>query len=866
MVIKKSILKDAIREIRYTKKKFISLVLIITLGVGFFVGLKSTYSDMLKTSEKYYKDSNLMDLKVISSTGFEKDDIQSFSQLKEVKGISPSKTLETSATINDKNYTIKLNSINKNKNDENYINRLTLTSGRFPATINEGLVEESLLKDNNLNIGDLVILKPDSNELRAKKIKIVGTVKDSYYASNNRGIAVNGNKINYFMYLVENNFNTNYYNELFITIKGANKYGTYTDEYENFINKNKGNILSISNEITKKRYEQIFSSYTKEVEALQDRLNEIYNSDIPEETLNDEINKAKEKLEIGKNNLEQLKFPISYVLTRNDTSSFYEYKLEAERIKNISKIFPIFFFLVSALVSLTSMTRIVDEERNQIGTLRSIGYGLFSCSFKYLLYALLASILGSLLGSILFYKLIPTLVHICYGVIYEMPNIITTFQIKYVLFASFLACLSTIGATILAFINDARQTPAKLMRPKTPKKGKKIFLEKFDSIWQKLNFSKKITFRNVFRYKKRLIMTVVGIAGCTALLLTSFGLKSSIKNIVDEQFEKINKFDVSLDINASLDQEKINEVQNSVLKNNGISKFTKINKTSITVSKGKKKEVSYLIIPENNNKIKDFISLQKRVFKKELKLNDDGVIISEKLSKLLNINEGDNINITTSSNKKIKVKVQSITENYIDHYVYISKDLYERLTDEDVIYNTMLLKNKSLSSKEELTLYKDINKTSSISNCILTSNQKTSFNKMLKTLDYISIILIISAAVLALVVLYNLSSINISERKRELSTIKVLGFYDKEVTSYVYNENIILTAIGTIIGLIIGSLLTYYVIKACETNNLMYSFKISIFGYILSVVITFVFLLIINFITHFELKKEDMLEALRINE
>lgn len=867
MVKKKSILKDALREISLNKKKFISLLLIIVIGTGFYVGLKSTPKDMKETAKAYYKETNLFDLKVVSSSGFSKNDYYSLKQVDGVKGVFLSKTLDVITTINNSDYVIKLNSINEDRDlkSDDYINHLTLLKGRYPKTINEGLVEEKFLTDNNLSLDDLVTLKPeDENGLRAKKIKIVGVVRSSYYSSKDRGTSnLKNGKVDYFMYLSEGDFASDLYTEGYVTIKGANKYDTYSKKYDSFINKYKSLVNEEILKSAKETHERNVSDLESDINELKDNLNRLNSTDLPSDELNTSIKEVSSELKEKEDELSKIKDVLAYSIKRSEVAGFYEYKLETERIENIAKVFPLMFFLVAALVSLTTMTRMVDEERIGMGTLRAIGYSKSSVIFKYVLYALLASILGSIIGTILFYKLIPMLVGYCYNIFYDMPSINATMQINYALFSLVFSILSTVLATILVFLKDTSKTPAELMRPEAPKKGKRIFLEKIDKIWNSLSFLNKITLRNIFRYKKRLFMTVIGICGSTALILASFGIKDSVMKVADNQYNKIDKYDmiISINNNASNNDKKV--LEEKILDENEIKKITYVYKSNVLLKNNKKSENSNIIVPENKEKINDYITLRQRKTKKDIKMDDDGIIISEKLAKLLKLKKNSYVKLTLPNNKKVNVKVSNITENYIEHYVYISPKLYKKLSGENANYSTILAITKNLSNKKEKALESNISDINNVTSTLLSSDTKNNYKDMMNTLNYVILILIVCAATLAFVVLYNLASVNISERRRELATIKVLGFYNEEVTKYIYKEMFILTIIGSLLGLILGSFLTLYVIKICETNLFMFTFNIKFISYLLSFIITLLFLFIVNLFMHFELKKLDMVEALK---
>lgn len=867
MVKKKSILKDALREISLNKKKFISLLLIIVIGTGFYVGLKSTPKDMKETAKAYYKETNLFDLKVVSSSGFSKNDYYSLKQVDGVKGVFLSKTLDVITTINNSDYVIKLNSINEDRDlkSDDYINHLTLLKGRYPKTINEGLVEEKFLTDNNLSLDDLVTLKPeDENGLRAKKIKIVGVVRSSYYSSKDRGTSnLKNGKVDYFMYLSEGDFASDLYTEGYVTIKGANKYDTYSKKYDSFINKYKSLVNEEILKSAKETHKRNVNVLESDINELKDNLNRLNSTDLPSDELNTSIKEVSSELKAKEDELSKIKDVLAYSIKRSEVAGFYEYKLETERIENIAKVFPLMFFLVAALVSLTTMTRMVDEERSQMGTLRAIGYSKSSVIFKYILYALLASILGSIIGTILFYKLIPMLVGYCYNIFYDMPSINATMQINYALFSLVFSILSTVLATILVFLKDTSKTPAELMRPEAPKKGKRIFLEKIDKIWNSLSFLNKITLRNIFRYKKRLFMTVIGICGSTALILASFGIKDSVMKVADNQYNKIDKYDmiISINNNASNNDKKV--LEEKILDENEIKKITYVYKSNVLLKNNKKSENSNIIVPENKEKINDYITLRQRKTKKDIKMDDDGIIISEKLAKLLKLKKNSYVKLTLPNNKKVNVKVSNITENYIEHYVYISPKLYKKLSGENANYSTILAITKNLSNKKEKALESNISDINNVTSTLLSSDTKNNYKDMMNTLNYVILILIVCAAALAFVVLYNLASVNISERRRELATIKVLGFYNEEVTKYIYKEMFILTIIGSLLGLILGSFLTLYVIKICETNLFMFTFNINFISYLLSFIITLLFLFIVNLFMHFELKKLDMVEALK---
>ena len=535
-MLKKSLLKNALRQITLNKKRFISLLLIIIIGSGFYVGLKSTSKDMEITAKNYYKETNLFDLKVTSSTGIYKDSKKEIKNISGIKDVSLSKTLDVATTIDNKDYVIKLNSIN----EDNNINKLILVKGRYPKTINEGLVEEKFLTDNNLSIDDLVTLVPENeNDLRAKKIKIVGVVKSSYYASKDRGTSsLNNGKIDYFMYLDENDFNFDYYQEAFITFKNSNKYDTYSKNYDNYINKFSKKINEVVIKNSNLIHEEKLNELNNEISSLKEKLNELNETDLPEDSLGESIKETSENLENKNKELSKLSEVSVYSTKRSETPSFYEYKLEIERINEIANVFSLIFFIITILISLTILTKIIDEDRKEISGLRTIGYNKFEIVVKYIIYAFLVSFLGSIIGSLLFYKVIPLIIGYCYNMFYDMPTLTTTLQVNFIIFTILFSCVATILTSILIFFKINTKTPVELIRIKNIR-SKKDFIEKHPKLFKKMSFLNKIAIKNVIKYKKRFFMTVIGICGSTTLILTSLGMKDSITSIVDKQFKKL---------------------------------------------------------------------------------------------------------------------------------------------------------------------------------------------------------------------------------------------------------------------------------------------------------------------------------------
>ncbi|MEG1705806.1 MAG: FtsX-like permease family protein [Clostridia bacterium] len=612
------------------------------------------------------------------------------------------------------------------------------------------------------------------------------------------------------------------------------------------------------------------SAYTKIANAkvsLENSQKEVSDNEIKINDAKVKLKTESEKAEIdikkAEDDLSKLKKPKWYLLGRDKLRSYVQYEQDANRIASLSIVFPVVFFLVAALVSLTSMTRMVEEQRSQIGIFKALGYNKKDIASKYLWYSTLAAIFGSLIGILIGFNLIPTVVFKVYGILYKMPDVVTEFNVKYAVIAVGLSILCTTIAALMACIKELKVTPAALMRPKSPKIGKRVFLERIGFIWSKLNFIHKVTARNIFRYKKRLFMTVIGIAGCTSLLLAAFGLKDSVLSIAPIQYGDIFKYHLQISLKDKIESNDITNVKEFLDSDENIKEFIFSRNESVKCNSDKlSKDVQLITIP-NDADISKYIDLKSRTKKEKYVLNDESVIITEQLSKQLDVKVGDIINLKFNEEDiPREVKISAITQNYVSHYVYMTENLYTKTFANKVIYNNIYSNLKDVSLGNEIFI-SQLLKNENINNANLVTGIGETFKTSMNSLNYVVLVLIIAAGLLALVVLYNLSNVNISERIRELATIKVLGFYDKEVSSYVDRESIILTLIGIGLGLILGQFLNYFIIITCESDMAMLVRIIKPMSFVLSALITIGFSTFVNILTHFSLKKIDMIESLK---
>jgi putative ABC transport system permease protein len=593
----------------------------------------------------------------------------------------------------------------------------------------------------------------------------------------------------------------------------------------------------------------------KEIDANTEKLKS------EEEKANVKIADGEAEIQENREKLNDIKKPDWYVLGRSANVGYETYRQDSDRINNIGKSFPLIFFLVSALVSLTTMTRMVQENRIEIGTFKALGYSRASIVSHYLIYSLSASAIGSLIGISIGFRLFPPLIMNAYGSLYAIGDSLTPFNTSLALQASIIAVLFTSAAAVAATLDELREVPASLMRPKPPKSGKTILLEKIGFIWKRLSFTKKVTARNIFRYKQRLFMTVIGIAACTGLMITGFGLKEGIIGATEAQFSKIYRYDMQGTLSKSVDETKKNEIKEKAVKDTNVKSilFTYSKNASAKIENSKSQD-AYVVVPEDRNAFNSYINLN---FKdKELKLEDDGVILTEKLSKIINKKAGETMEITLND-KVIEAKVSAVTEHYIQHYIYMSPAYYEKLTGSTINFNSFYgLLNSKLEADENNTssTLKSINSINSIG---FKNNVHVDYNKSIDSINTVVLVLIVSAGVLAFVVIYNLTNINITERRRELATIKLLGFYNHELAAYIYRENMILTVIGSLSGILMGMLLNKFVLYAAETNVIKFLQRISPIYFLYSVLLTILFSVIVNLAMYKRFDKIDMIESLK---
>lgn len=995
--MKNRILTNSTRTIKKSFPRFLSLIIMSLLGVMVFVGLLATSPDMLNTIDNYYDEKNVYDIKILSSMGLIEDDITALKNIENIKEVEGIYSTDILLTSDNSEYVVSISSIPKQ------INIIELAEGKLPTKENEIVVEENFITKTKYKIGDTITI--DSDNIKSKEFKIVGTIISPLYfnqtnLSQTRGTSSLGTGVvNYYSYILDTNFDVDYYTNIYVTINNAKEKITSKDDYLKLIDNITTTIDNIKETQEENRYQKIYDEASNEIdekeqeanEELKDAKKELDSAkkklDSSKKTLDStkkqlstfksELDKAYKKLTSGKkeyekalkanglkekeissnikvlkeniSSLEQLiptldpssqeyityktqltilkeqltglqtlqstknqldkgfkeyeknkklyddsyskyskglkeynkglteynkgyneykdakkeaedkikeareelntiEKPIWYIFDRSDDQTYSTYIGQTKSIKSLATVFPLVFYAVAILVSLISMNRMVEDDRGEIGTLKSLGFTNKEIITKYLLFSLIATLIGGIIGIALGLTVIPYLIFVIYKILFVLPNFHIGLNPLMSIGGIVIAIICICGATLITAYKVLKGKPAELMRPKAPVAGKKILLEKISFIWHKLNFSNKITIRNIFRYKKRVLVTIVGICGCTALMLCGFGIKDSIVDITNMQFIDTFKYDETVYTN-DLD---INEVD-QIFNNDKIKEYILAEQITATIDKSK---VTMIAIDSSDfNKIFNVKDLETNNPKN---LTKDSIMITDKLAELQGLTIGDTITILDGDAKEYKLKITDIVKNYIEHYIYIDKSQLEEFNP-----NTVFLNTNNITEKEQDELSKELLKNDCIINVIHTETLMDSTSDMVKSLDLIIAVLVVLAAALSFVVLYNLSNINITERKREIATLKVLGFYNKEVDNYITRENMILTLLGIIPGFVLGYFLTFITIGTVEMENTRFIRDITLQSYLYSAIISIVFTLIVNFVTHFSLKKIDMIESLK---
>lgn len=791
--------KNVFRQIKDSFNRFIAIFGIVALGVGFFAGLKATSPVMKASADQYYDRQGLMDLRIVSATGLTKTDVDEISGVDGVQETFASRSIDALAQLEDGQRAVKLMAYSPDTN----INRLTVVEGRLPENDGECVIDNRIWKSGGISLGSKMRIcdenEPSVTAFIDGEYTIVGVVQSPYYHSIDRESTSIGNgALAGFVCVPENNFRGNFYTEVYLTVSGAAELLCFGDEYAARVDEVK----------------QAFSSHSD-----------------------------------------------WYILDRDSNIGVASFEQNSDKIDAIASVFPIFFFLVAALVCLTTMTRMIEEQRTQIGVLKSLGYSKLKIAMKYLIYADLASVAGCVIGLCAGYTVFPSVIIRTYDMLYDRIPVALSFNVPYAVISSAAALVCISGATLWACLSSLSETPAQLVRPKAPAKGKKVFLERIGFLWRRLSFTQKVTARNLIRYKKRFFMTVIGIGGCTALLLTGFGLSDSISGILPMQFEQLQHTDMTLMLKDASYADADTELNKRLHEN--FSQTVYLKQSTVDVESDAGQMSVYLVVPESGAEFTDFMTLRHRTDRTEVAFpHSGGAVVSEKLASKLGLNVGDTFLLKSGDVRGVEVTVGDICENYTYNYVYMSPAQYESLYDRSPAYTTVWGLFESDFDGEE-ALAAELLETDNVEIVSRMSQLKTDVANILQGLNGVVVLIVICASALAFIVLYNLTNINITERIREIATIKVLGFRSGEVSAYIYRENIVLTLIGTVIGLVLGIFLHGYVITTAEVDMVMFVRQISPLSFLYAALFTAAFSALVNIVAHFSLKRVDMIESLK---
>lgn len=590
-----------------------------------------------------------------------------------------------------------------------------------------------------------------------------------------------------------------------------------------------------------------------------------YNNKLPDAT--SEINNGEEELNEAKEEYESLESPVYHTYNRREVpggDGYSIYETVSNIIDSLANVFPLFMYFVAALVTLTTMTRFVDEERINMGTLTSLGYKDKDIIKKFVIYGFLSASIGTIIGVVLGHILIPYIVYNAYGTGFTIPKIELHFYLKQTIIACILSLLCSVLPAYIVAKNNLKEKPANLLLPKAPASGSKILLERIKPIWKRLNFTKKVTARNIFRYKKRMLMTIFGVAGASAILFTGFSVQKSISTINDKQFQEIIKYDIIVALNDNINDNEKKEFD-ELLSSDEITGKSKVYYEDVLKETGKKndKQEIKLIIPENTSDFEKYIDLHTRKGRNDITLDNDGVVISERFAKSLNVKVGDSFTFEDSKGIEHEVKVSAICEMYAGHFIFMSKDVYEKVYNDEYNSNAymLLLKNNSIDNTKNISA--SFMKLSATKGVVQNTTMYNLVNTIVKSLNKIMLVIIVLAALLTVVILFNLTNINVAERIRELSTIKVLGFRDNEVTMYIYRETIILSQIGIVIGWLFGIFLHNYILTVVPPDEVMFDPSLWIGAYVISFVVINMVTFILKFYINKKLINVDMIEALK---
>ncbi|MFD3267761.1 FtsX-like permease family protein [Lactobacillus johnsonii] len=846
--------KDALSSLNHSWGRFIGITLLMAVSAFTFIGLKMAGPDMRNTAQTYYQEVNLADLTVSSNYGLDKNDTQT------IKNQAKKATLDfgylQDATINNSKTSLRVLSESKN------ISTSQLISGNFPKKDNQ--IAISYLLRNKYHIGEWITLNEHSN-LKNSRFKIVGFIRPSEYTdkSNLGQTNVGTGQLSGVAIVKKSAFKAQSYSIARIRFNKTKELDPYSSTYQKFIDNKKErltNSLAQNSKLKKTEVDNNFKDAQKQIRQAKEQIQLAENNGLNMSREKARLEKQQKKLNEQEQEIKQLGSISYYVNDRKNDSGYDTYQSNSEKIELITNIFPVFLFAVAALVSFSTMTRFIDEERQNIGVLRALGYSKLDTSLKFVIYSLTAALTGVFIGAIGGYWILPRIIFNAYTANLTLTNFQSGFSWKYLFLTFLISILCTTGAAVIQLFIVLRAKTSELLLPKPPKNGSRILLEKIKPFWQHLSFNYKVTLRNIFRYKVKMIMTILGIAGCTGLLMMGFGIRDSLAGIGQKQYSEIIKYDlIAIDKN-SLSSEQSSRL-NQKLSSSQVNKYLPVYFENVSKKIAGTNQDLSIIVPEKSSQISKYISLRNRSSGQKINLNSRGIVISEKLAKLLNLSIGDELSLVTTNGKKVKLPISNICEMYMGHYVLMNSNVYQKYFNKKVNSNAQLIE---LNNKKQTNSFANsLMKTGAVSAINLNTNNQQIIDSLIQSMNKVIFLLIGLAALLAVVVIFTLTTTNLEERMREIATLKVLGFYNNEASLYIYRETIILSIFGILIGFLIGNWLHGFIIDNLSPLNAMFRPGILFSNYLLSALIPLVITGIMAIFVNRKIKEVNMLEALK---
>lgn len=836
--------KNMLRDVKKSKGRFIAIILIIMLGVLIFVGVKAAGPSLNDSLNRTVADKNLSDIQVLSTTGFDENDLK---LARKVSGAQVEATKFKYVIGGKDKVATALYGYSKTAQQ----NQLIMRSGTLPRHKNEIVLDQRAKSKYGYKVGQHFTFDKAA-DLHQRTYKIVGFADSPQYIDNqSRGVTnISDGQVQLFAYVPEEQLNLAVGTILNLHFESLKNENTFSKKYKDTVAQKMVLLKREFKDRAEQRTTDIVRPYLKTIDSQQQAINNVKAID-PQAASQQQTKLNSEKAKLLK------KSKTTYTWqTRQDLAGFAAYGESSDRIAAIANVFPVFFFLIAALITFTTITRMVEEARGEIGTFKALGYRKWEISRNYYYYAISAGLIGAILGAVIGNETLPRIVLALYKQ-YIALDWVVDLQWLTILIAIIFSLLATLGAAIIVIRKELVEGPSALMRPKSPKSAKKILLERIKPMWNHLSFNSKVSYRNLFRFKSRMMMTIIGIAGGTALILTGFGIQNSIGASGSRQYSEIFNYQAVVKLNDDANLPKVKQI---LQQNKQYRSSTTINSTTAKLKfEGQQVNDVNVYTPKSVSDFNKYVKLSSS-------LNKDDVVLTKKTAQLLKVKTGDQIHLTTTDNKKVTLKVGAITQNFIGHFIYLSPTTYRNKFGQTAKTNTLLLHLKSQTKAQRKSLANKLLSSDEVMGTSYTHDVLSTVSKMSSSLKPIILIFVLLSGVLSFVVLYNLTNINISERIRELSTIKVLGFYNNEVTMYISRENIILTILGIVVGYGVGNLLTAYILNQAATEQVIFPLTISWFGYLVATLLMIIFTAIVMLVTHKKLQHIDMIGALKSNE